>query len=308
MSAPGPWAAAAACTILLLGSTACGAGATSMPDTSIDEDIDLTPARALDCAPRQASAVDSPEGGEQRPACEALALARGTDADRRRLLTELDSEAYLASLESDDISSYDELVLFQIIAQLAHAPGDGWVEQLIDLAPIQNDALRIQALIYGLALIRPPAAQSLGYWRRLANPDSPLTYDVFAAALANGSRESLALVGELLADPAFAEPEKIAWLRETLVPRRHDPALLAACLQWLQSDLSTTVAVGLIEALFVYDPDAWYHVPDPPRPPDPSTLDPTASSARQAVARWARANLPLERRLRDALETATSGR
>jgi hypothetical protein len=294
-------------TILLFGSVSCGAGAPATPEDAGIEDVDVTPVQMPDCTALQVSGDEPLHTEPRRAACEALARASGSDEDRRRLLGHLASEDYLEAIETDDVSTYDELVLFEICQRLARIPGGGWLERLITVESIQRDALRMQALIYALALVRPPAPESLHYWRQLANPDSPLAYDVVAAALSNGSPESLALIGEMIADPAYPDEEKIAWLRETFVPRRGDPALLAACLEWLQSGLAGPVAAGLIEALFTYEPGAWYHVSDPPQPPQPSAIQPDAARARHAIAQWALSNLPLDDRLRTAVRDATRG-
>ncbi|MEO0974899.1 MAG: hypothetical protein AAFX85_17565, partial [Pseudomonadota bacterium] len=107
----------------------------------------------------------------------------------------------------------------------------------------------------------------------------------------NGSPSAIAVLEEVLPDERQREDYIVAWLRDPLLRHRHDVALLEACQRLLTgNELSKARKRAMVEALFNYEPERWYHPESPP--PLPPARDTLSDGARQLlldIAQQARA-------------------
>lgn len=241
--------------------------------------------------------------------CTAIAFAASASADAHATLgRELVSAEFLARLDSSDAYAgmAANLRLSRVIDALAanRRPSvDAVLLALLASDVFQAQALRMQLAIRALAAIRPAPPAAVEYWARLANPDSPLAYDVIQALTANQSEPALTLLEQKLVDPAFDQGEKLSWLRQLVLPRRNDEPLIALCERVVMRAGMDGLRVGIVEALFDYRPDEWYG-DSPPRAPARADASPTAKAALRRIAEYALRELPLSRQLRQRVSAA----
>lgn len=163
---------------------------------------------------------------------------------------------------------------------------------LIDSPEYQAHPYRMELLVGALATVRPAPPSVLAYWSAMIVPDHPFDVTALSAAIENGSTSALAMVEDKFRDPAIAPETKVRWLRAVVVPGRTDPSMLAFCDRLLRSSVPSVVAVGMVEALFSYDPD-WFFPDHTYSPPDLGSVDAETRAQLRAIARQALKNLPL---------------
>ena len=176
------------------------------------------------------------------------------------------------------------------------------VVSLIDNAVFQANLLRIQLLAHVFAQMRPAPEPVIGYWRKLSQPSSPLTYDVVEALCTNQSDDAMALLESLFADSKQNDQLKLAWIRQLILPRRNDPAILQTSEHLLKKSLPENLRPALVEALFDYQPTKWYIDPAPPKPPEHSEISPESEKILRRIADYVLENIPLSDKQREAIQ------
>ena len=221
-------------------------------------------------------------------------LAQSDDVnDHRTLYTGLGSTAVLSRLDSDeDYVKYGaaQLRVAGVLKRLMMNPSPHATTQLVAttrLETFRDSLAREELLVRGLAMVRPPPADALEYWRTHAQPYSILVHITVDALCTNGTQPAIVLLEATLLNPDIDVNYKILWFRDPMLRHRNDVPLLQLCLRLLRSSLSRELKLALVEALTDHQPDTWY-------PPDHLPMPPPRAEA-----------LPLARQtLREILQTA----
>ena len=161
------------------------------------------------------------------------------------------------------------------------------VVRLIDNAVFQAHLLRIQLLAHVLVHMRPAPTEVIGYWRKLSQPGSPLTYDVVETLCNNQSDSAMLLLESLFADPEQDDRSKLAWMRQLILPRRNDLAILQTAERLLKKSLPNKLRFALVEVLFDYLPAQWYIGINPPKPPKRTEISPEAEKVLRRIEDYA---------------------
>jgi hypothetical protein len=129
--------------------------------------------------------------------------------------------------------------------------------------------LRSELLVRALATRHPLPTGCLAFLDAQAQPDSVNLHLAIDALCENDSEAAWTLVGRKLTDGKIEPEFKIAWLRGPILVQRRSPAMLNAAGKWLVAgDLERDLRNALAEALFDYQPEAWYPGREGlPRPP-----------------------------------------
>jgi hypothetical protein len=246
---------------------------------------------------------------ELKNAAVLLAASRSPE-DHRVLGKFLRTADFLGRLDSpkEYAGSYRDLRLGRIVQTLADnrcPSADEVLLSLVDSGDFQGHVLRIQLLLRALVVVRPSPLQVIAYWDRLSDPQSPIAGDVIEALCINQSPPALDLLERKFADPSLDRDNGILWMREFILVRRNDEPLLLCCERMLTKSLPADLRPALVEALFDYQPEAWFRVDDPPKPPPRANASPGARKALERIGRYALKNMKLtkiqERAVRNAL-------
>ena len=219
----------------------------------------------------------------------AVGLASGKDAaEFDELLRYLVDPVFLTRLDSPEEyqGSYATLRLSQVVKRLAENPSSnarGVLTALTDSPEFTGHILRLQLLIRALAKLDQPGPMVVGFWDKFSKPESPIAFDVIEALCVNQSAPAMELLERKFADTNQVQSQCLAWMRQIILPRRNDEALLSGCEHMLTHSLPIKLKPLLVEALFDYRPE-WYVGDDPPRPPSRAA---SSKSARQTLARIA---------------------
>jgi len=237
-------------------------------------------------APKDAALLEtSQDPDELLDVADQFAAGLST-ADREVVLRALTSDGFLNRLDSEEDYQAPprQLRLARILKTLMDAPdaGAGVLVRLtqspvfVALEPRQN------LLIRALAAVRPAPEQAVAFWRRHSTPDAVWRHVTVWALGENGSAPALALLEEILSDPAQDPDEKVAWMHDAVLVHRNSPEMLAMAERLLGGGLDPALRPDLVESLFDYRPDDWYLECTPPEPP------PRAAMSRDARERLRR--------------------
>lgn len=200
-----------------------------------------------------------------------LFAASVSAADREVILRTLRSEDFLARLDSDDDYRNPpfELRVARIIKTLMDAPDSG---APVLVALTQSHAFlarqgRRHLLVLALVGVRPAPEAAVAFWRREAVPHGVLLHVTVDALAENGSAPAVALLGEILANPAHEPGYKVSWLHDTVLSHRDNPEMLAEAERLLHDGLPAELRPVLVESLFDYRRDEWYGCSHPVPPP-----------------------------------------
>jgi hypothetical protein len=242
--------------------------------------------------------------------CTAIAFAQSASADVHEVFArELTTAGFVDRLDSADAYAgvYADLRLSRVIRALMEnrlSSVDKVLLHLLDDETFQSHVLRMQLSIRALSVIRPSPPEAIDYWDRLSSPESPIAYDVIEALTVNQSSPAMELFERKLTDPDFDNFEKLSWMRELVLPRRNDEALLAVCERLVTGTQDEDLRVGFTEALFDYRPDEWYAVPESPQPPVRSDATRVAKKTLRRMGKYALANLPLDSQQKSVVKSA----
>jgi hypothetical protein len=142
------------------------------------------------------------------------------------------------------------------------------------------------------------------YWRSFTAPESPLAYDVVQALCVNQSAPAMELLLAMLQDPMTPRAEKQSWMRELMLPRRDQPAVLWCAEHFLHGAPGPELQGDMCEALFAYRPDDWYIECDPPVPPPLATTGDAAKASLLRIALYALGQVALNPGQRTVVEAA----
>ncbi len=234
------------------------------------------------------------------------AATSDSDADIVMIGDMLASADFLNRLDSakEYEGTYSALRLGQVmdgLVQNRRPACDKVLLSLIDAPGFQAHVLRIQLLIYALAVIKPSPPASIMYWDRLSVGGSPVVFDVIAALTRNQSAPAMQLFERKVADPKHAATLKRFWMHQLIVPIRNDEPILTACEHLVRNDaVSPEVKIYMVESLFDYQPEEWYRGCSPVKPPIRAIATTAAKDTMARIAEFALAslNLPAALKLR----------
>lgn len=129
---------------------------------------------------------------------------------------------------------------------------------LTSQSPYHDDILRIQLLVYALAVVKPSPPPAIHYWTKYSEPKSSVAFDVIQALCENQSEPAMTLLWNRLASESQDNYERIAWMRQIYLPKRNDAPLLNVFEKLITSSLPTDFKRNALEATFDYKPEIWY--------------------------------------------------
>jgi hypothetical protein len=166
----------------------------------------------------------------------------------------------------------------------------------------QSNALRIQLEIHALAAMTPSPQEALVYCDRYSQPGGVLTYHVIDALCTNKSPPAIVLLEQKFNNSEHDVYEKQSWMREIILPLRHDVPLVLASERLITQSLPEENKVDFIEALFDYKPDDWYMECAPPLPPDDAAITVTVRDALIRIGEYGMSRLTLADELRQKIQ------
>jgi hypothetical protein len=238
----------------------------------------------------------------------AVALASGASHEaHEQLAAELTKAEFLNRLDppEEKASTYVSLRVtrvLDVLSQNQQASAREALVKLIDAKPWNDNPIRMILLIRELAAIRPTPPSVIAYWDRWSQPGSSLTFDVVEAACMNQSAPAMEVFRRKLTEPKNELSDKKAWLRQIVLPRRNDEPLLKALNQVLTGEQSHDLQVAIVEALFDYNPDAWYRGDDPPTPPDRAQLTHESRELLISIGEYSLHKIKMEAKLKSKVE------
>lgn len=238
----------------------------------------------------------------------AINIAKGTDPAEHKLLQEkLGTTSFLNKLDDETAyqKTYRSLRLSKIFKTLMDNDAPVAKDSLLALIPLpdyQDEVLRMQLLVHGLATVKPSPPEAVAYWDAKSQPGSPLTFDVAEAIHVNQSLPALELLETKTHDPRHDEDLKTAWMQQLLLPIRNDVPLLECHERLVHSGLSEPLKISIVEVLFDYKPDEWYRDCEVPEPPPRDDASQEARESLGRIGRYALNSLPLEPKLSEKVE------
>jgi hypothetical protein len=151
-------------------------------------------------------------------------------------------------------------------------------------------ATRVESLLQVLPSVRPIPPEALTLLRQASELDSDNQELAIRTLIEIGSKPALDLFATRAADPGVDPVLVQGWMRDPLLRRRRDPAVLAMCLDLLKRpDFASELKNSLVEVLFDYRPRDWYLSPEAdagavPKPPPANQVSAEASTLLEEIA------------------------
>lgn len=239
----------------------------------------------------------------------AIKWGKGADPDAHaNLRLYLDNAGFLNRL--DDAAAYDggytglRLASVIRVLMLSHEPSAHDV--LVGLTTAKTflrHPSRIMLLIRALAEVRPSPPEAIQFWNRYSSADSPLLYNVVEALCINQSDPAMDLLEQKFTHLQLSDESlKRWWMHVLILPRRNDDPLLRCCLRILHSDMPMKHKLAMAEALFDYQPDAWYVGCDRPDAPSHQLASDSGKALFDQIGQYALNHLALSDSQRQVIE------
>jgi hypothetical protein len=239
----------------------------------------------------------------------ATTLAASSDAaELAELREKLGSKAFLDALDDPPslLGPPEFLLLAGVMEELAQNDAIRLTHPLLvslcDDPVFPAATARADLLIVALACVRPAPPAAIAFWDRHCQPLDGFANLTARALVANHSAPAMALFEQKLRDAGHAESTRASWVRRNVVPHRDEPEVLACCERLLGGGLSPALELVLIDALFDYQPDAWYGPDGGPEPPDPLVSTEPARDTLLRIAEKALSRADLSPRLREVVD------
>lgn len=216
------------------------------------------------------------------------------------LLKFLDNPDFLGRLDSAEnyTMPYSSLRLASVINMLMKNPAelaDKAILHLINAGNFGGNVQRMQLLIFALSVVRPLPPQAINYLTQVGSAESPLLFDVVESLCINQSEPAMQLLVQKFSQLQLPEElQKITWLRQVILPRRNDTALLLSCEQLIGQPMGDEFKSELVDVLFDYKPDDWYMGCNQPKPPPRQMASVGAREVLRRIGAWAITNEMLE--------------
>jgi hypothetical protein len=194
----------------------------------------------------------------------AQVLASSDDPlDHRALATAFADEGFLARLDDDGAyqGRINQLRVARVLRTLCKKVDASRAAVLVGLtgsATFLAQDLRIDLLIKACASVRPSPPEIVAFWDAHCQPEDGFGNLTIAALIDNGSPPALELFVTKLLDAAHPEDDRVEWLRQNVLPHRHDVDLVRACRQVLARGLQPPLDLALVQVIFDYRPEEWY--------------------------------------------------
>jgi len=228
----------------------------------------------------------------------------GDPAALRKLGDLLTSSAFLARLDetSEPQAAYSNLN--QVLLTLAAKPSamtEALCLKVIASAPFVEEPDRQFFALPALAAVRPMSSETAAVFEK-ANGQGSWSFNGPLLAT-NGSDRALALLEPMFADRSQRRDERVALARESIVPNRTQPGILAMVGRLVEGRVENDVALALAETIFDPQPDRWYGKRrNPPQAPSWKTASPEAQRAATELGRRLLTRTDLPATLRTAIE------
>jgi hypothetical protein len=202
----------------------------------------------------------------------------GNAAALRKLGDLLASSAFLARLDETSHRSLAYSNLNQVFLALAANPSvmtEALGLKVLASAPFVEDPDRQFFALPALAAVRPMSSETAAVFEK-ANGEGSWSFNGPLLAT-NGSDRALAILESMFADHAQRRDERVALARESIVPNRTQPGIIAMVGRLVEGQVESDVALALAETIFVSQPDRWYGKRrNPPQVPSWKAASPEA--------------------------------
>jgi hypothetical protein len=239
----------------------------------------------------------------------AVRVAGSGDAAALRELGDLlASAAFLARLDETKDPQRATFNVHRVFLALAKNPSamtEALCLKLLSADAFAESPARVGYGLQALAAVRPMSPATAAVLKKMNGQG----YFAFAGPLlaANGSDRAVALLESMFADRSQPESERVALARETLVPHRTHPGLVAMVSRLVGGSVEPELGLALAESLYDYRPEHWYGKRrDPPQAPSWKTAPPEARRAATALGQRLLARKDLPPALRTAIKAALS--
>lgn len=228
-------------------------------------------------------------------------------ADHQTLRQVLGTNAFLNRL--DTAEDYTEpprsLRLARVMHVLMENPSPEAAKTLVELTRATEFTARLPRqylLIRALIEVRPSPPDAIAFWRTHGEPRAVHRHNTVVALVKNRSRPALALLEDLFADSTHDPDERVMWMRESILVFRHELSVLEMCDRLLRGRLQADLRDDLVEALFDYQPDAWYLECEPPTPPSIASYTKEARLLLRRIGEYALERIALSERQKAVVE------
>jgi hypothetical protein len=158
-----------------------------------------------------------------------------------------------------------------------------------------------EALLEASVKVTNPAPGLLALWQEQLAPDASALYRTVRVLVANGAKEAIDLFEQRLLENKYREDYVVLWFRNPVLRHRQDRLLLEAYERLLQNpNWPLRLKRFLVEALFDYQPQSWYHLEidaDPPKPPSRDTLSEDSRQILQRIAKISQRQKIIDKKL-----------
>jgi len=241
----------------------------------------------------------------ERVAEAAVRVAGSGNAEALRKLGDLlTSRAFLARLDetSEPQAAYSNLN--QVLLALAAKPSavtEALCLKVMASAPFVEEPERQFFALPALAAVRPMSSETAAVFEKANGQGSWSFNGPFLAT--NGSDRALAILEAMFADHTQRRDERVALARESIVPNRTQPGIIAMVGRLVEGQVESDVALALAETIFDSQPDRWYGKRrNPPQAPSWKTASPEAQRAATELGRRLLARKDLPAALRTEIE------
>ena len=235
----------------------------------------------------------------------AVRVAGSGDAKALEKLGDLlASRAFLARLDETSDPQLAVLNVRRVFLALADKPSA--MTEALCLKVMIADAFldgpeRLSYVLQALATVRPMSSATASEFEKMNGRGYWSFNGPFLAA--NGSDRAVALLESMFADRGQNIDDRVDLARESIVPNRTQPGILAMVGRLVEGRVENDVALALAETIFDPQPDRWYGKRrNPPQAPSWKTASPEAQRAATALGQRLLARKDLPAALRTAIE------
>jgi hypothetical protein len=244
-------------------------------------------------------------GVRQKVAEAAVRVAGSGDAAALRKLGDLlTTRAFLGRLDDtrEPQAAYSNLnQVFLALAANPSATTEALCLRVIAAAPFADDPDRPSFVLPALAAVRPMSAATAAVFETMNGRGLWGFNALFLAT--NGSERAVALLESIFANRAYRGDERVSVARESIVPNRTQPGIIAMVGRLVEGQVESDVALALAETIFDPEPDRWYGKRrNPPQAPSWKTASPEAQRASTELGRRLLTRKDLSATLRTAID------
>ncbi|MFH1747783.1 MAG: hypothetical protein ABIG44_12165 [Planctomycetota bacterium] len=243
----------------------------------------------------------------------ARALAQSRDPqDHAGLRVALGDADFLEALETkEDDGEFEEPLAVELVLEDIsnnEAPeSHAIIVGLTQNPTFTHDAQRVEALIKACAAVRPAPREVIAFWDKFCQELDGFTPVTIRALLDNASDPALELFERKMVGNEHGEIYKLGWIYNSIVPRRNELAILQSCQRLLTGDLAAELKPALVDGLFDYRPEEWYHPERVVEPADRTQASPPARDELRKIGEHALRKIALTDEQKEDVQSVMEG-